>query len=87
MLTCGGIEQRNGQPVIAGQNERAVGDLQVGRFDVFVELAEIDGAVVLITRAPTIRNLNQKHHFALAACLQIFAIQGNFDCRHKALVK
>jgi len=88
MLTSASIQQAGRKPIVARQKERGLDTLQVGGFDVRVQLAEFDGAVILKSGSVAIRNLDEEHQLAVAAtAFQASAIYFGFNSRYEALVK
>jgi hypothetical protein len=88
VLSGAGIKHTDGQLVITRKNECAMGNLQVGGFDVFVQFAQRHGGVGLISRSIVARYLVKDHQFAVAAAaLQATPVHFDFYLRHQPLVK
>jgi len=88
MLPSAGIEDPDSQPVVSRKKECVLDALQIGGFDVRVELREFDGAMVLKSRSVSVRNLDKEDQLAIAAAaLEAPSIHFDCDPRYQSLVE
>ena len=82
------IEDAYCEPILAREHERALDALQVGGFDVRVELFQVDTAVILKAGSIGRCDLEKEDQLAIvAAAFEVAPIHFRFERGHQTLVK